>query len=277
MQRSKTTEINISNKKMKFGSNKKIVLTVSKIDMGVTSTSKLLPLFPNLKLLLLIASLLYLQTNALYAQKGNFSFSLKGNYTSTSRYYPSSIGASAYSYEQYQSIDDIFGYGAELRYKLSDNITAGLASEHVSGVIDYRHATLLIPAKSGYDMYIFEANCYYYIPLSGETFKFYIGGGINAAKGDGYEELPGIKSNLLSSPINIGIQALSGVEYFFYKDISFRFEMKFRDPVVENENKYNSSRIFYMGKSYNISTKPFKSKINIDGIVFDLSIAYQLF
>ncbi len=251
------------------------LLTVSKVLKTAAFYGRLL--FYPLKFKIILTAVIMLLTADLSAQISGLSISLKGNYTSTSRYYPSTIGISSSNYENYYSLDDLLGYGAEFRYAVTDHIVAGLSAEMVSGSVDHRHASLPLPMKSGFDMFLFESNGYYYIPLSGESFKFYIGGGINLAKGNSYEELPSIKSEIISSPVNIGIQALSGIEYFFRKNISLRWEMKFRDPLVENQSKFASSKINYMGKTFNISTNPFKSKINIDGIVFDFSIAYYFF
>jgi opacity protein-like surface antigen len=263
---------------MKNGSNGNIRLAVSKIPEGVTFTSKLLLSLLKLKLFFIIL-LLFPFNNILRSQSNDFSVSIKGNFTSSSRYYPSSMQSSSivYSYESYQTIDDLFGYGLEVRYNYSEHIRIGLSAERVSGSTSYLYRSSQIQMKSNFTMYIFEANGYYTIPLSGERFKFYIGGGLNMAKCDNSDELASIKSVTLSSPVNFGIQALSGFEFFINKDLSARFELKFRDPIVENENKFNSSRTFYNQRFYNVPTNSYTTKINIDGLVFDLSFAYHLF
>jgi hypothetical protein len=263
---------------MKNGSNENILLAVSKISTGVTSTSKLLPVLLQLKLIYIVLLLLSF-SNVLFSQGYNFSVSIKGNYTSSTRYYPSSIpnSSSVYTYENYETVNNLFGYGLELRYDYSEHIKIGLSVERISDFANYDHRTLKIPVKSNFNMYIMEANGYYNIPLSGERFKFYIGGGLNIAKCNSYDEISTIKSVLLNSPLNIGIQALSGFEYFLNKDFSARWEIKFRDPIVENESRYNTSRIYYNDRYYTVSTKPYKSKVNIDGLVLDLSFAYHFF
>ena len=252
-----------------------ISISVYKIFKGVTK--KLLLSFLNKRLFLIFFFNLFIFSYFSFSQESSLSVSLKGNYTTTSRYYPSTVIITSYSFEEYYSIDNLWGYGIETRYNISDYIALGLSAECISGKIDYTHPTLRIPAKAGYDMFLFELNGYYYMPLSTESFKFYIGGGINLDYCNSYEELPSIKSQLVSAPLNTGIQVISGVEYFFMKDLSIRLEMKFRDPIVENECQYTTSRILYNNRVYNISTKPFKSKVNIDGVVFDLSVAYKVF
>lgn len=250
-------------------------ISVNKIFKGVTN--KLLLSFLNKRVLLFSIFNLFFYSFYAFSQEGSLSLSLKGNYTTTSRYYPSTVIVTSYSFEEYFSIDNLWGYGIEARYNISDYIALGLSAECISGKIDYTHPTLRIPAKAGYDMFLFELNGYYYMPLSTESFKFYIGGGINIDYCNSYEELPTIKSQLVSAPLNTGIQVVSGVEYYFLRDFSVRLEMKFRDPIVENECQYTTSKISYNNRVYNISTKPFKSKVNIDGVVFDLSVAYRLF
>jgi len=126
-------------------------------------------------------------------------------------------------------------------------------------------------------MFIGDVACYYLLPLSGERFKIHIGGGLNFAKASNKDEILYVSSEQLSSPINIGILALCGTEYIITNHFSLRGEIKFRDPIVANENKFNKSIIIYNDRTYSIPTRPYKSKINIDGMVFELSAVFYLF
>jgi opacity protein-like surface antigen len=221
---------------------------------------------------ILILFALFINTAFIHSQIYNFGLSIRGNYTTTSRLYPS---PTPNSYEDYYPIDGIWGFGAEIRSHLFlDRILLGISGEFVSGEIRNQDKSTRLEVKDGYGLYIFELNGYYIIPLSTERFKIYLGGGLNFSFGKRIREILAYSAENIRSPINVGIQVLSGLEFFIFKNFSARWEMKFRDPLIETESKFKTDRFIYKNTTYTLPTEPFKTRINIDGIVFDLALAY---
>jgi opacity protein-like surface antigen len=254
-----------------------IVSTVKEFRKRAVSLMRLLVLFFITTIFSLLIQFPPISANKLYSQTSDYSVSVKANYTSYSRYYVGHYNYTNLLDEQYYSVDDLLGYGFDLRFEFLNNYWIGVSGEFVSGDFNYNHRSYKIPCKSQYSMFIGDLACYYFLPLSGDRFKINIGGGLNFAKASNKDEIVYISSEQLSSPINVGILALCGVEYTVAKNFSVRGEIKFRDPIVENENKFNTSIIAYDDKTYSIPTRPYKSKINIDGIVFELSAVFYLF
>jgi len=251
--------------------------TVKQFDKRVTSLVRLLVLFFVITVLFSLIQFPFINANKLYSQTSNYSISVKANYTSYSRYYVGHYSHINSLSEDYYSVDDLLGYGFDFRYEFLNDYWIGVSGEFVSGYFEYSHRDYRIPCKSQYSMLIGDVVCYYLLPLSGKRFKIHIGGGLNFAKASNKDEILYVSSEQLSSPIDIGILALCGTEYIITNNFSLRGEIKFRDPIVANENKFNKSIIIYNDRTYSIPTRPYKSKINIDGMVFELSTVFYLF
>jgi hypothetical protein len=129
--------------------------------------------------------------------------------------------------------------------------------------------------EDGYRMFPIELSGYFIIPVSTEKFKLYIGGGGGVYWGERIRNFSIASSEPVNRPLNFGIHVLSGLEYFVREQFSIRGEMKFRDPQFDTESQYTTDRITVNGLTYALSTQPFKSKVNLDGIVFQLQVAFH--
>jgi hypothetical protein len=67
---------------------------------------------------------------------------------------------------------------------------------------------------------------------------------------------------------------LGGISYRFLNSFQGLFEMKFRDLQFESVNAFNTRIIRYQDTIINVSTQPFKSRVETDGIIFQIGIAY---
>jgi hypothetical protein len=213
--------------------------------------------------------------NGAFSQNNVYSVSVKGNYTTTARLYPLNEQNDLSPLYPYYSIDNIYGYGLEVRRRIfTDDLFIGLAGEYVFGNITNKSPVPGVYYNDGFDFYLLELNGILVIPFSTEKVKVYIGGGVNSSLGTRKRTLLDVASESVGHPISFGIQVLTGIEYIFLNKYSVRWEMKFRDPMVDAENKFNVKQIKYNNVNYNISSTPFKSKINLDGIAFELGISY---
>ncbi len=68
---------------------------------------------------------------------------------------------------------------------------------------------------------------------------------------------------------------MSGVDYFLTPLLALRAELKFRDPQVESTNKFPDRVVELEGRMIQFDQRPFRSKINIDGVTINLGIAFR--
>ncbi len=204
--------------------------------------------------------------------ENKISISFNWNYTTTSKLflqpnYPDPIVRSIH-----EDLDHIYSYFVEVRYQLMEAVFIGAGSEYIKKTFkkNINLSGTRIPTEDGYRMVPFELSIYYQLPFSSEHFKFFMGGGSGIYFGEHIRNLGNVTISNESRKASYGIHVAVGMEYIVNNLLSFRGQMRFRDPEVEMKSRYSSSFVNYNGKEYLLPSQSFESKVNIDGIVFTI-------
>jgi hypothetical protein len=211
---------------------------------------------------------------------GRFSVLLKGNLTTSSQLFLNPDAADLVAQTQSLALTDFFGIGAEAKYRLAEmNIAFGLSVDYIraratSAIVAYPRNS--IPTEDGYTVIPVEATGYFIIPFSGETFGVYMGGGAGMYFGYRSYRLGNTDAQTVDRKPGFGIHVLGGFSYRVWGPLEAVFEMKFRDLQFESVNAFTASPVRYNNTVVNVSTKPFKSRIQTDGIVFQLALAFSI-
>lgn len=207
-----------------------------------------------------------------------FNFSVNLNYTTTSKLFPQPFSSDQYIRTKYDELNNAYSYSAELRYKISEEIFAGIGAEYLKKTFTNRNLNLggiRAETKEGYTFIPIELTIYYVLPFSSEYFKFFMGGGGGLYLGKFIREFGDITTNSKLNKNSFGIHVVIGMEYVFWENLSIRGQMRFRDPEIELKNNYASNLVTYNGTTYLISTQDYFTKVNIDGITFVIGIVYS--
>ena len=205
---------------------------------------------------------------------------VKGNLTTSSQLFLNPDAQDLVAQTQSLALTDFFGVGAEIRYRIPEtNVAIGISADYIkaratSAIVAFPRRS--IPTEDGYTVVPVEITGYFIIPFSGQTFGVYMGGGSGLYFGSRTYQLGNTEAPVVSTKPGFGIHVLGGVSYRFWGPLSAVFEMKFRDLQFESENAFSSSPVRYNGTVVNVSTKPFKSRTQTDGIVFQLAFAFSL-
>lgn len=236
-----------------------------------------------LRILFLTVFLIGLSTSGVYTQDRIRTISVKGLYTSSSRLFPTPGAADEVARNRYNSLDHIFGYGADIKYGIPRiGLILGVSVEYLEKSDDFftryeiEDETFFIPTVDGYHIIPIELTGYFLIPISSERIQFYIGGGAGIYLGRRMYEIGGARSESLERSVYPGIHVVSGVDYFFHPRIGVRGEMKFRDPDIETRNRFNEDAITYREETFNLPDGDVPSRINVDGIVFTFALVFRL-
>lgn len=231
----------------------------------------------------LLSALFFLTAAESAAQDRIRTLSVKGMYTSSSRLFPTPEAADEIARHRYNSLDHIFGYGADIRYGLPNiNVILGLTVEYLEKSGDFftqyerNDETFLVPTIDGYHILPVELTGYFLIPISSERIQFYIGGGVGVYFGRRMYEIGDARSESLERSVYPGIHVLSGLDYYFHPRIGLRAEMKFRDPDIETRNRFTEDSVVYEGEQFNLPDGDVPSRINVDGIAFSLALIFRL-
>lgn len=207
---------------------------------------------------------------------------LRGSYTTTSKVFFNPNSPNEFERNRFFAVDDIFSFGIDVRRDIAYNLKAGASIEYISAsspvtqvVRDVNGQLIQLQLDDGYQLIPLELTSYFVIPFSGERVKVYMGGGLGFYIGERKIEAAGITIQTLEKNTGFGIQVVSGVDYFLTPILALRAELKFRDPQVESTSRFPDKPIEYGGQMILFDQRPFRSKINIDGITFNLGVAFR--
>ena len=213
---------------------------------------------------------------ALRAGEGPFSVVFKGNLTTSSLIYVTPDAPDPVEQGNTFSLSGAFGYGAEVRYRLPEsNIAFGLGADYLSSSGTSTLNGTLIPTKDGYTAFTVELTGYFILPLSGQRFGVYMGGGGGMYFGRREYSLAGVEAASIDNTPGFAIHVVGGISYMFLDGLQGSFEMKFRDLQFTSVNAFRSPAIRFEDTIINVGTTPFRSRVETDGIVFNLGLSYS--
>jgi outer membrane protein W len=234
-----------------------------------------------MKYLIILITVFSFTADAQYYGK-NFSIGLNYIYTTDARIYLNPNSPIFVERNNAFEISDISNPGIDFRYKLLDEIFLELNLEYMESsatgknekVITSR-GTEFITVEDGFKMIPMEFSIYYLLPFSTEKFKFLMGGGTGYYYGSMIRKFGNAEVSNAGRKAAFGIQVAIGMEYLLNEYISFRTEMKFRDPELTVKNRYNQQEYIYKGEKVKVTSQEFESKINVNGLAFVLGVAFH--
>jgi hypothetical protein len=216
----------------------------------------------------------------LVGQDQEFTLVLRGTYTTEGQIYPNPTSTDPFSRSLSYFIDEGFGAGAELIYRFGGtNLAFGVSVEVVTGLTERTMPVSGgrgIPVEDGYRAIPLEITGYFIIPASGRYFRIYMGGGGGTYIGRRIYRLAGAEAPAVATQPGYGIHAIAGAAYRFTEWFSVHGELKFRDLQFESTNRFTVSQIRYEGIVINVPDRAFESSVHVDGMTFQLGIAFTL-
>jgi len=177
-----------------------------------------------------------------------------------------------------------YGYGAELNYEpplydlglifyLSTEYYRSKTNELVMRLANGENISA-VRINENYSIIPVEAGIKWFLPVSTDNFKIYIGGGGGIYFGDRTRNLLDLTSYNISKQAGFSLNILSGLEYYVARNLSANFELKFREAAFEAESAFNSNVISINGTQYGIDN-PFYTKFIVDGVRLSAGLKYH--
>jgi outer membrane protein W len=235
------------------------------------------------KSLLLIFPLLI--TQSVFSQFNGNSFGISANlvYTTSAEIFLNPNSSDPVIRNQSFTLEDIFSPSLDVRYRLNENFIFGLNVEYIKKTTETPNLTAFIGSQvvvfnveDGFQVIPVEFTAHYFFPFSTRDFKFLMGGGIGYYRGEFVRKFSDADLSVQQRKIAIGIHVSASMDYMLINNLSFRFEMKFRDPQYEVRSKYSKTEVTYQGETITLPDDAFETKVNIDGLTFVLGIVYHL-
>lgn len=190
-----------------------------------------------------------------------YSLGVKGNFTFSSRLFTNIGAPDDFTRSQYTSIENIFGYGIDVRRAIDDTrLEVGISVEYLSAREKFLSRTAVV--EDGFWAVPVELTGYFVIPFSTEHARLYIGGGVGAYWGGRELTVGDVKRDVLDIQPGIGIHVLTGFQYGLNGWFALRSELKFRD--IQFESTVRSGH-----------NEPTRARINVDGMVVDAAVVVR--
>ena len=211
-----------------------------------------------------------------------FILGINGVYTTAAKIYLYPYSSDPVLRNTSFPISDIFNPGIYLKYRLTSDILIGINTEYMTKTssgsnltVFSGNKTVTITVQDGFRMIPVELSLYYLLPFSLERWKFMMGGGAAYYYGQHIRIFGDDQISSRETQIAYGIQVSVSMDYYLTDDIIIHGGMKFRDPQFITNNTYDKKTVNYNGNTYLIAQDSFTSKINVDGVAFDLGAAFQ--
>ncbi len=231
----------------------------------------------NLILLVIFSSFTFAQYNG-----SRFSVFLGMDYITSAQIFLNPNSSDIILKNKSFEIDNLYSPVIDFRYRLNDDLIIGLSSEYISKsqqgrnlIVREGSQEIRLNVEDGVEFIPIELSLYYYLPFSTEQFKFAMGMGVGYQFGKQTRKFGDTEIETINRKNSVGILVSVGMEYLITDQIGARFNMKFRDPEIDLNNKYKSSVINYNGTQVQLSSNTFDSKINLDGISFIIGMTFQ--
>jgi hypothetical protein len=233
----------------------------------------------------LLIFFIFLILKPAFPQFNEHDFGISANlvYTTSAEIFLNPNSSDPVVRNQSYTLEDIFNPSLDLRYRLNEYFMLGLNIEYINKSAEAPNLTAFIGSQlvvfnveDGFRVVPVELTAHYFFPFSTEDFKFTMGGGIGYYRGEFTRKFSDVDLSVVERKIALGIHVSASMDYMLLNNVSFRFEMKFRDPQYEVRSEYTKTEVIYEGETITLPTDVFETKVNLDGITFVLGIVYHL-
>ncbi len=181
------------------------------------------------------------------------------------------------------TFENIWSYALDVRYRFSSEFLLGLNVEYINTTSVLPNLTAFIgnqvfvfEVEDGFTVIPIELTAYHHFPFSTEDFKFMMGGGLGYYIGEFIRKFQDVELEVTQQKFALGMHVTASIDYVLYKNISARFEMKFRDPQYTVASKYSSPQVIYQGNVIDLPENAFDTKVDIDGLTFILGFVISI-
>ncbi len=234
-------------------------------------------------LFLFISTNIFSQEEDIVVHKSIAQLNINLNYNTGAKLYLSPRSADPDLRNLYYTLDGFLSYAFEIKTNVWNNaIYLGLGSEFlksssllfsVRGLVNNLARTLQV--EESFQIYPVEFLAYYIFPFSSDWYWAYMGAGFGVYYGEYIRKIYDLASESKLNRIDYGILVNAGVDVSLIKNLSLKFEMKFRDPELEFRNEFPRTETVVNGNKIQLFEKVFYTKVNLDGLNLILGLNYR--
>ena len=213
----------------------------------------------------------------------NIGIALNGVYTTSAEIFLNPNSSNLELRNRSYTLEDSYNPGIDIRYKFSEEFILGLNVEYIKKTAMAPNLTafignqvVVLQVEDGFKVFPVELTFHYFFPFSTEDFKFIMGGGLGYYYGEFVRNFAGTELEVVERKVAIGIHVSTSMDYMIHKNLSARFEMKFRNPQYNVKSKYSTTTVMYQGNEIQLPEDDFETKVDINGLTFSLGFVISI-
>jgi hypothetical protein len=218
------------------------------------------------------------------AQEHQFSLTVRGGYTTTSKIFYNPDALSPDLRGQFTGLDNIYSPGFELRWLIPGQpVALSLDVEYLSKfnediqLVGFLSPPRALPVKEGLRLIPIEIGGLIFVPLGSDRVRLTMGGGLGMYIGHRDLTIAGVGASQQNKPISYGIHVETSFDYRITPWLFSRLDMRFRDPEFTSESRFAQEATQYGGVLVVLPRDPFRAKINVNGLNFGLGVGFEFF
>lgn len=208
-----------------------------------------------------------------HAQDEIHAVTLFGNLVTSAKIFLNPLSSDPFERNATNDVSSMLSGSLQYGFAMSSISRLQVSFEYLSGS-ETSYDNYDTEIVDGFRMYGVELSGIFLLPISGKRFLMYIGGGGGAYWGTREYAIAGHFARAPASNVSFGILTVFGLEYRVLPPFSVKLELRFRDPQIDTENAFGRPTIDVRGVTYHLPTRPFPSKVNVNGNVYSLGVCW---
>lgn len=230
----------------------------------------------------LISLLLVALAGASPAQPASLPFVVRATATSGAKVFPNPTSPSSTIRNASVPLDGWYGVAAEIAVpfthelsitasvELLRSVDEGMRPVSVGGVLE------TVPVRDGYMIVPVEVGVSATIPISEETFRLSMSGGLGVTFISRIQEVAGVRAETEGWPAAHGIFVGVAFEVRVWPGVYGHVSTRFRDPEANVTTRYAQPIARYEGRTLLLPTESTTTRLNVDGLSISAGIMVDL-
>lgn len=216
------------------------------------------------------------------AQPASLPFTLRATTTVSGKAFPNPLSPSTIVRNDYVTVSDWYGVAAELLIPLTQEFSVTTSVEVLWHLDEGNRPIALggtlqtLPVRDGYLIVPLEVGVGIGIPISDETYRMTMSGGLCATFMNRIQEIAGVRAQNEGLPVAYGLFVGVSFEFRLMPGLFGHVSTRFRDPEANITTRYTQSTAEVDGRTIALPTEPMTTRLNVDGLSLSAGVMVDL-
>jgi hypothetical protein len=230
----------------------------------------------------LILLLLVTLSGVTLAQPVSLPLVVRATATSGAKVFPNPTSPSSTIRNSSVSLDGWYGIAAEIAIPFTHELSISASVELLQSVDEGMRPVSLggvletVPVRDGYTIIPVEIGVASVIPISEETFRLSMTGGLGVTFISRIQEVAGVRARTEGLPAAYGIFVGVAFEVRLRPGVYGHLSTRFRDPEANVTTSYAQPSAEYQGRTLLLPTESSTTRLNVDGLSISAGVMVDL-